>query len=62
MSDLRQRTDNEIKAYLDGYKACFKKFRDLLDMSLIKNRRAADKMEAYINALNDIIYGGKIND
>ena len=55
MSDIKKRTENEMKAYIDGYNACFEQFKKCLDMSLIKNRKATDKMELFVKTVNDIL-------
>jgi len=52
---MDKRTSEEIKAYIDGYNACFERFKMCLDMSLIKNRKATDKMELFVKTVNDIL-------
>jgi len=52
---MTKRTENEMKAYIDGYNACFEQFKKCLDMSLIKNRKATDKMELFVKTVNDIL-------
>ena len=54
-SEMTKRTENEMKAYIDGYNACFEQFKKCLDMSLIKNRKATDKMELFVKTVNDIL-------
>lgn len=48
------RTESEIKAYVDGYNACYKDFRECLKSrkSLID---AIKKMEAYKAAVNGVV-------
>ena len=49
-----QRTESEIKAYVDGYKACYKNFCDCL-----KGRKsvvdAVRKMEIYLAAVTGVV-------
>lgn len=52
---MKKRTESEIRAYIDGYNASFEQFKNCLDMGLIKNRKAADKMEIFVKAVNSII-------
>ena len=51
---MKARTDEEIKAYVDGYNACFKHYSECL-----KNRKsvldAKKKMELYLAAVNGVI-------
>ena len=55
MNDIKKRTENEMRAYIDGYNACFEQFKMCLDMSLIKNRKATDKMELFVKTVNNIL-------
>ena len=52
---MRKRTEPEIRAYIDGYNASFKQFKSCLDMGLIKNRKAADEMQIFVDLVNKII-------
>ena len=56
---MKARTPEEIKAYIDGYNACYEQFCDCL-----KNRKslmdAIRKMEKYKAAVNGVVeYGGE---
>jgi len=46
---LQERSPKEIKAYVDGYNACYKKFCELLDE---KPERAKAIMGANVSAVN----------
>lgn len=54
---MNMRTDAEIKAYIDGYNACFKQFCECF-----KGRKslsdAIKKMELYRVAVNNVIEKG----
>jgi hypothetical protein len=52
---MKKRSEPEIRAYIDGYNASFKQFKSCLDMGLIKNRKAADKMQIFVDVVNGII-------
>ena len=49
-----QRTESEIKAYVDGYNACYKDFTECL-----KNRKslvdAVRKMNVFLSAVNAVV-------
>lgn len=56
---IKARTPDEIKAYIDGYNACFGHFTECL-----RNRKsvvdAVRKMEKYKAAVNGVVeYGGE---
>lgn len=57
---MRERTDAEMKAYVDGYNAANKQFRECL-----KNRKslidAIRKMDAFVMAVNSVIAEGEQN-
>lgn len=52
--NLKMRTSEEMKAYVDGYNACNKQFRECL-----KNRKsvvdAVKKMDVFVATVNGII-------
>lgn len=52
--NLKMRTAEEMKAYVDGYNACNKQFRECL-----KNRKsvvdAVKKMDVFVATVNGII-------
>ena len=52
--ELKMRTAEEMKAYVDGYNACNKQFRECL-----KNRKsvvdAVKKMDVFVATVNGII-------
>lgn len=60
MSEIKMKARNEaeIKAYIDGYNACYKQFTECL-----KNRKslvdAVRKMDLYVAAVNGVIGGGE---
>ena len=51
---MRMRTDVEIRAYVDGYNACFNQYSECL-----KNRKsvldAKEKMKLYLAAVNGVL-------
>lgn len=51
---MRLRTDEEIRAYIDGYNACFQHYSECL-----KNRKSVldtkKKMEMYLSAVNGVL-------
>ena len=51
---VMKRTESEIKAYVDGYNACFKQFMECLKgrKSLIDSIR---KMELFVTAVNSCV-------
>ena len=51
---MRARTEAEIKAYADGYNACFKQFKECLKgrKSVIDSIR---KMELFVTAVNNCL-------
>lgn len=50
---MKQRTADEIKAYVDGYNACYERFCECL-----KDRKSVPdsirKMSVFVNIVNDI--------
>lgn len=56
-----KRTEAEIKAYVDGYNACFKQFKECL-----KGRRslmdAIRKMDLFVAAVNGCVETEREND
>ncbi len=58
---MKMRTESEIRAYIDGYNACFNQFCESL-----KNRKsvadAVRKMKLYQAAVNDVIEREKSHD
>lgn len=49
-----KRTESEIKAYVDGYNACYKDFRECLKgrKSLVD---ALKKMDIFLSAVNAVV-------
>ena len=56
-----RRTESEIKAYVDGYNACFKQFVEYLDKSIVANQKSVEKMKMLVTAVNNTI-GTEEND
>lgn len=56
-----KRTESEIKAYVDGYNACYKDFREC-----IKGRKslvdAIQKMDVFLSAINAVVERKETND
>lgn len=52
---MKQRTDEEIKAYVEGYNACFKRFCEVLPHSRKYIGKAIDEMRLYVVAVNSTI-------
>lgn len=52
---MNRRTDEEIKAYIDGYNACFKQFCEVLPHSRKYIADAIDEMRLYVVAVNNVI-------
>lgn len=55
---MNRRTDEEIKAYVEGYNACFKKFCEVLPHSRKYIAESIDKMRLYVVAVNSVINKG----
>ena len=55
---LRKRTPEEIKAYVDGYNACYERFCECL-----KNRKSVPdsvkKMKVFVDTVNGVVHGHK---
>lgn len=55
---LRKRTPEEIKAYVDGYNACYERFCECL-----KNRKSVPdsvkKMKVFVDTVNGVVRGHK---
>lgn len=47
------RTDNEVKAYVDGYNNCFNSFVELLQNN--DSQKAIEKMKILLSATNGVI-------
>ena len=51
---LKMRTPEEMKAYVDGYNACNKQFRECL-----KNRKSVEdavkKMDVFVATVNEVV-------
>lgn len=52
---MRQRTDEEIKAYVEGYNACFKQFCEILPHTRKYIGESIEKMRCYVVAVNSVI-------
>lgn len=50
-----KRTDEEVQAYVDGYNACFEKFRETLLQRNVGAGKAIRKMEALKEAVNSVL-------
>ena len=50
---MRQRTEGEIKAYVDGYCACYKQFCEYL-RNRKSVREAVEKMELLVTAVTNV--------
>lgn len=57
---MKARTPEEIKAYVDGYNACFNQFCEILKAR--KNKPIAEKiktMQIFVNVVNNVSEGGE---
>lgn len=52
---MKRRTDEEIKAYVEGYNACFEKFCEVLPHSRKYIGEAIEEMRLYVVAVNSVI-------
>ena len=52
---LERRTESEIKAYIDGYNACYKQFVETLDRSIVSNQKAVRSMNILVTEVNNVI-------
>lgn len=50
-----KRTDGEVQAYVDGYNACFEKFRETLLQRNVGADKAIRKMETLKEAVNSVL-------
>jgi len=50
-----KRTDGELQAYVDGYNACFEKFRETLLQRNVGADKAIRKMETLKEAVNSVL-------
>lgn len=50
-----KRTDGELQAYVDGYNACFEKFRETLLQRNVGADKAIRKMEMLKEAVNSVL-------
>ena len=50
-----KRTDGEVQAYVDGYNACFEKFRETLLQRNVGADKAIRKMEMLKEAVNSVL-------
>lgn len=50
-----KRTDGEVQAYIDGYNACFEKFRETLLQKNVGADKAIRKMETLKEAVNSVL-------
>lgn len=61
MIELRRRTPEETKAYIDGYNACFERFCECL-----KNRKSVPdsvkKMKVFVDVVNGVVMRGEQDD
>lgn len=58
MIELRRRTPEETKAYIDGYNACFKRFCECLE-----NRKSVldsvKRMKVFVDVVNGVVMRGE---
>ena len=52
---MTKRTKEETQAYVDGYNACFKKFRETLLLRNVGTNKAIRKMEMLKEAVNSVL-------
>lgn len=52
---MNRRTDEEIKAYVEGYNACFERFCEVLPHSRKYIGESIEKMRHYVVAVNSVI-------
>lgn len=52
---MEKRTEEEIKAYVEGYNACFEQFCKVLPHCRKYIGEAIDKMRLYVVAVNSVI-------
>lgn len=52
---MKTRNDEEVKAYVDGYNACFEKFRETLLQRNVGPDKAIRKMETLKEAVNSVL-------
>jgi len=57
---LKARNDEEVKAYVDGYNACFNKFRETLLQRNVGTDKAIRKMEMLKEAVNSVLLMEKV--
>ena len=50
---MRARTESEIKAYVDGYKACYKEFCECLKNHTTE--QAIKKMELFVTVVSNCV-------
>lgn len=66
---MQQRTESEIKAYVDGFNACYKQFSDLINTIIYNKNYPPDAsdvlekgmyhMEILKSAVNGVVKGGE---
>lgn len=52
---MRQRTENETRAYVEGYTNCYNMFVEYLDRGINRNREAIEKMRLMVVAVQNVI-------
>ena len=52
---MRARTQEEIKAYVEGYNSCFERFCEILDKGRNYNREAINRMKIFVTAVNSVV-------
>ena len=52
---MRQRTENETRAYVEGYTNCYNMFVEYLDRGINRNREAIEKMRLMVTAVQAVI-------
>ena len=57
---LKMRTFEEMKAYVDGYNACYKQFKECLKDRAVMNATAM--MEVFVAAVNGVVERGDTDE
>lgn len=51
---MTKRTPEEIKAYVDGYNACYKQFCEILADRRLNLQQKIDRMKLFVSAVNGV--------
>lgn len=54
---MKTRTYEEMKAYIDGYNACYKQYNEILsnDEEPFYIRKRIEKMKVFVSAVNGVL-------